>query len=262
MKFVLILLMLPTLIILGCNKNNNSNTIQSITKDSSLLFSLSVTDKISDTSIYQNQVNVIYSPYLVVIDGPDKCIDFADKYSTGNAVPNVSVTLPADKLNNNLTIYVEAKNSPANTSTGLLNNFWDSTSYYLATVIGNSPAQTEGTFRLQIEHDVKPAFIYYHIAEWTSPGQNCGGLGFANSFAFSNPVDFGLVNYTKLAVTINNNAVIAYFNGVPVFSNSSTVVDIKKCMSNIFKLESARGTMLKKLKIYNRTLSVEELSKL
>jgi hypothetical protein len=252
----------------SCTKSGNLTNL--VFKDSSILASLSIAnEKLSDTSVYNLPV-VTYGIIPNYVDDGDKKKSVLELYSKGVDYTSFGLffhNFPREKLNKDITLFLELKNSKTNISDHLYSYYPNDNEYYIR-------------FGFVSSKDV-----YYKFGnDFTYMTENNTIIGNRGYVEFNNPskcntssyVDLNFTNeifsetarYHKIAFVKTDYKNDIYIDGIlvkTVFSESNDLnggLCRNYLTADAFGIEFGRPTYIRRFIIYNRPLAKAEIEKL
>ena len=275
MKKILIFvkLLLMIFILISCNKgtsnNNNNGTNNTSSKDTSLLFALNISSsKFSDSSYYNNTCLVANSISKIVNNALEFGTDDSSIYTIN---PYFLTNLPANKISKNVTIFTEIRNS----ITTYPSIYSDSSCYYSNLILGSNSTVYSTNFNKNSNLSLNLERVFYGNNNYGGNGEllsfktindACGAdntsLGQSGNISTNLYFDITSIKKTKICLTVDGNIISLYQNGILIYQVSNYQVALNKCDISNFYYTVIRGTLLSNLKIWNRTLSLNEIANL
>ena len=260
---------------------NNGGTGNNVPiHDSTLLFALNVTSSIfNDTSLYKNSILISNSSSKDTVINGSNFISIGTNFNSNinnnvtitgfdqTASPSFYANLPINKIQNNFTYFFEIMNSKFNSNTLALK---DSTENGIIANLG-MPANNGEKNAVNFYYSYQKS-SWYRRLDWRSSSNPCsyvsgdyleGQPGTTMALTPSKP--FSISNTSKFVIVFSQNIVNFYYNGDLIDSKVSNVnISLNGCSSynNGITFSTLRGTLIKNIKVWNRSLTTTEISKL
>jgi hypothetical protein len=268
-KLNLFFAFITLLLLSSCNRNvtNPSTDGNTIEKDTSLLFALNIgSSSISDTSVYKDVITINNT----TLSFQNNALGFAEDYDEFDPLhePFIRIQLPEKKLSNKLTAFIELKNSLQNSKS----DYGDTSNYYIWATLGEYATHLQNTWDMGLEKNIGMSADNVPGKGWFgwkgSDNTDCNSPNMSpNSpvnpyLKYAQDIPFGVTNFTKMIFVLNDNTAQFYVNGRLIASENNTSTNLGRCNNNVFVLISARGSLIKNFKIWNKALTEAEIKNL
>ncbi|KIC90814.1 hypothetical protein [Flavihumibacter sp. ZG627] len=249
-------------LISSCSKPSEPDNPTNV-KDPSLIFSLAINNGVSDTSSYKSIVAFRDARPIYFKEGSVNLAEFAtDRHEYPNT-PAIEVKMPNEKFSNSITVFLEVKNSE--TSGSIDGYYAGDTDHYIR---GGFSNYRDGFLRLSDD---------FSFASEKTSWDEIGGHNLYFPSASSDCINYnhykGLIgktfnlntsNFSRIAIVLDNRVGNIYVNQESTLSlEINEPIILNRCKLNTeFTIQFGRGSILKKLKVYNRALTSSELAAL